>query len=282
MPRNHTIKDVSEATGLSPSTIRMWQHRHDFPGSDRTDSGYRLFSDEDIAQVKAVLAYRERGLSVPSAIERVVNSDVPAEPSIYAAVATSDGAPQPQVLRKSTLHALSRAMEHEALAQGSSPICFGAFQHEAFYRPVEKRYKQIARTSDATVVFADFAEVRDQGPGKPIEIPIEQEDALGNEWCVIIDSPGYCATLLAWEVPGEDGRGGPRDPHRRFETLWTVEPHIGRRAAEVATRLAARKDEALGAHLKELLSDRPLGGGSEPTQVLTNLTNRIVKYVEAS
>jgi hypothetical protein len=61
-----------------------------------------------------------------------------------------------------------------------------------------------------------------------------------------------------------------------------VEPHIVRRAAEVATRLAARKDEQLGAHLKELLSDRPLGGGTEPTQALTNLTNRIVKYVEAS
>jgi DICT domain-containing protein len=281
MPRNHTIKDVAESTGLSPSTIRMWQHRHDFPGSDRTESGYRLFSDEDIAQIKAVLAYRERGLSVPAAIDRVVSSDAPAEPSIYAAVATSDGAPKPQILRKSTLHALSRAMEHEAIAQGSSPICFGAFQHEGFYRPVEQRYKQIARRSDATVVFADFANVTDNGPGKPVEIPIEQKDALGNEWCVIIDSPSYCATLLAWEVPGEDGRGGPRDSERRFESLWTVEPHIVRRASEVATRLVASKDEKLGDQLKEMLSDRPIGG-IEPAQALTNLTNRIVKYVEAS
>jgi len=281
MAEQMTIKDVAEKTGLSPSTVRMWEHRYSFPDPERSPSGYRHYSQADVDRITSVIAYRDRGLSIPAAIERVLASDTPTESSIYAAVATAEGAPKPQVLRKSTLHALSRAMEHEALASGATPVCFAAFQSEGFYRPVEHRYRQIARTADATVVFADFPEVRDAGAGKPIEIPIGPEDALGNEWCVVVDSPGYSACLIAWEQPGESGRGGPRDSERRFESLWTVDPKIVRRASEVAARLAARRDPQLGDRLEELLATRPLGGG-EQVQALSNLTNRIVAYVEAA
>ncbi|MEI6446754.1 MAG: DICT sensory domain-containing protein [Actinomycetes bacterium] len=275
-----TIKQVGEKTGLAPGTIRMWEHRYGFPDPARSESGYRHYGDDDVARIRSVIAYRDRGLTIPAAIERVLASDEPAEASIYAAVATAEGAPKAQVLRKSTLHALSRAMEHEALAQGAKPICFGAFQHEGFYRPVEHRYRQIARSADATVVFADFDEVRNSGQRRPVEIPIAPEDALGNEWVVIVDSPGYSACLLAWEQAG-DSRGGTRDQDRRFEALWTVDPKIVRRASEVATRLAARRDPDLGEKLDGLLAARPIGG-EDSSAVLTALTNRIVAYVEAS
>ena len=281
MTADMTIKQVAEKTGLAPGTIRMWEHRYGFPEPKRSESGYRNYSDLDVDRIRSVVAYRDRGLSVPASIERALATRSPLESSIYAAVATAEGAPKPQVLRKSTLHALSRAMEHEALAQGTKSICFGAFQHEGFYRPVEQRYRQIARTADATVVFADFKKVTDSGKGKPIEVPIGANDALGNEWIVIVDSPGYSACLLAWEQPGENGRGGPRDSQRRFESLWTVDPKIVRRAAEVAAKLAARNHEALGERLEDMLAARPLNAENQ-TAALTALTNRIVAYVEAA
>lgn len=276
-----TIKEVGERTGLAPGTIRMWEHRHGFPEPARTDSGYRQYSQDDVVLLRNVIAYRDRGMSVGAAIKRVRESESALEPSIYAAVATAPGAPKPQVLRKSTLHALSRAMEHEALAQQSAAVCFGAFQHEGFYRPVENRYRQIARTAESTVVFADFKTLRDEGPNRPVEVPIRPQDALGNEWAVIVDSPGYSACLLAWEQPGEGAHGGPRDPDRRFEALWTVDPKVVRRAAEVAAKLAARRDEELGERLDELLATRPLAT-DEQLPSLTALTNRIVAYVENS
>ena len=276
-----TIKEVGDRTGLAAGTIRMWEQRHGFPNPARTENGYRQYSDDDVAMIRNVIAYRDRGMSIGSAIKRVRESSSPVEPSIYAAVATAPGAPKPQVLRKSTLHALSRAMEHEALAQRTSAVCFGAFQHEGFYRPVENRYRQIARTADATVVFADFKTLRDDGPHRPIEVPIRPQDALGNEWAVIVDSPGYSACLLAWEQPGEGGQGGPRDSDRRFESLWTVDPKVVRRASEVAAKLAARSDEELGERLDGLLATRPLAGDAQLPS-LTALTNRIVAYVENS
>jgi DICT domain-containing protein len=117
--------------------------------------------------------------------------------------------------------------------------------------------------------------------GAPVEIPIGADDALGNEWAVIIDAPGYAACLLAWEQPGTTEPGGPDDGDRRFEAIWTIDPEATRRAALVAARLAGRADPPFGERLQELLSDRPLAL-EEPAPALTALTNRMVAYLEGT
>ncbi|MTD46775.1 MerR family transcriptional regulator [Conexibacter sp. W3-3-2] len=273
------IKDVAEATGLAAGTIRMWEQRYDFPVPRRTASGYRRYSTADVETLKTVVALRQRGLSVPAAIARARDTGGPSDrPSIYAAVAGSDPSARPQTLRKSTLIALSRAIEHEALARAAGPILVGAFQRTPFYRDVEPRYSRIAGQADAAFVFADFDEVRHE-QGRPSEIPIDPQDALGNEWAVIVDSPGYAACLLAWEIPGDTQPGGPHDLGRRYESLWTVDPEVTRRATHVAARLAGRADPAYGARLEELLHDRPMAV-EQPAPALTSLTNRVVAYLE--
>lgn len=275
------IKHVAEQTGLAAGTIRMWEQRFGFPTPARTDAGYRVYSEDDVEALRRVVAYRSRGLSVPAAIERAIEAEGGVDhPSIYAAVTASDRAAKPQVLRKSTLIALSRAIEHETLAQAASPILFGAFQHEAAYRQVEPRYRRIARFSDAAVAFADFAEIG-HPDGGPVEIPIAHEDKLGNEWAVIVDAPGYAACLLAWEMPGTSEASTQDDLTRRFESIWTVDPYATRKAASVAARLAGRSDPELGERLSGLLADRPLAT-EEPSPALTALTNRMVAYLEAA
>jgi len=274
-----SIKDVAAQTGVAAGTIRMWEQRYGFPDPGRTAGGYRVYSTEDVEALRRVVAYRHRGLSVPAAIERAAEIAGSADPpSIYAAVAATDHGARPQVLRKATLVAMSRAIEHEALAQAVCPLLFGAFQQEPFYRAVEPRYRRIARFSEAAVVFADFDKVV-RPPGGPIEIPIAHEDQFGNEWAVIVDAPGYSACLLAWELPGPAQPGGKHDLDRRFETIWTVDPNATRRAAQVAARLAGRADERLGRELRQMLDDRPLAL-EHPAPALTALTNRMVAYIE--
>jgi DICT domain-containing protein len=274
-----TIKDVAAQTGVAAGTIRMWEQRYGFPDPGRTSGGYRVYSEDDVDALRRVVAYRHRGLSVPAAIERAAETGGPADhPSIYAAVAATDHGARPQVLRKSTLVAISRAIEHETLAQAVSPLLFGAFQHEPFYREVEGRYRSIARYCDAAVVFADFAEVR-RPEGGPVEIPIAHEDKLGNEWAVIVDAPGYSACLLAWEMPGITEPGSPDDLNRRFESIWTLNPLATRRAAQAAARLAAKACPELGEELERKLEDRPLAL-EEPAPALTALTNRMIAYLE--
>ena len=104
-------------------------------------------------------------------------------------------------------------------------------------------------------------------------------DALGNEWALVIDAPGYAATLLAWEQPDGLDRSGPQEADRRFEAMWTVDAEVVRRATTVASRLAARADTSLGQRLEDLLADRPLATES-PAPALTALTNRMVSYME--
>jgi DICT domain-containing protein len=270
------IKDVAERTGIAAGTIRMWEQRYGFPLPERTASGYRRYTEADVDALRKVLALRHRGLSVPAAISRAQdNTGGPSDhPSIYAAVAAQDPTARPRVLRKASLVALSRAIEHEALALAAAPVVFGAFQEERFYRQVEKRYRRLAAHADASAVFADFPGGLRAPAGGPAEIPIAPDDALGNEWAVIIDAPGYAACLLAWEQPGASS-----DPERRFESIWTVDPEATRRAALVAARLAGREDPALGERLGELLADRPLAL-EEPAPALTALTNRMIAYLD--
>jgi DICT domain-containing protein len=274
-----SIKEVAERTGLAAGTIRMWEQRHGFPRPGRTDAGYRRYSHADVELLRRTQAYRRRGLSVPAALGRAREAgDESDHPSLYAAVAATDHGARPQVLRKSTLIALSRAIEHEVLAQAACPLLFAAFQREQFYRDVQPRYRRLARHSDAAAVFADFARVSHPREG-PVELPIGAQDALGNEWAVVVDAPGYAACLLAWEQPGSAEAGGAHDGDRRFEAIWTLDARAARRAAQAAVQLARRADPEYGERLDGLLADRPLAL-EEPAPALTALSNRVVAYLE--
>jgi MerR family transcriptional regulator, light-induced transcriptional regulator len=272
------IKEVAERTGLAAGTIRMWEQRYGVPVPSRTETGYRLYTDGDVELLRRAVAFRERGLSVPAALDRARGFDSPTDrPSIFAAIASADMPVRPLVLRKRTLLAISRAIEDETLARAAAPVVFAAFQAERHYRAVQHRYERLAHNADAAVVFADFAQARVEH-GMPVEVPIGRDDALGNEWAVVVDAPGYAACLLAWEQPRRaDADIADRD--RRFESVWTTDPQIVRRAALVSCRIAAESCPVLGDRLDEVLADRPLAV-EEPAPALTALTNRMVAYLE--
>jgi DICT domain-containing protein len=276
---NLAIKDVADRTGLAAGTIRMWEQRYGFPVPQRNASGYRRYHPDDVETLNRVQAYRRTGLSVAAAIERAREAGGPSDrPSLYAAIAASARGATPQVLRKPTLEALSRAIEHETLAHAAAPVLVAAFQRERFYRAIEPRWRRMAAHADAAVVFADFAQVR-RPPGGPVELPIDRDAAVGNEWALVVDAPGFAACLAGWEQPGSAEPGGPADRTRRFETIWTLDPEAARRAVRAATRLAASIDPACGAQLDAVLADRPLAL-EQPAPALTALANRAVAYLE--
>ncbi len=273
------IKDVAEQTGLAAQTIRMWEQRYGYPTPQRTPSGYRVYSDSDVEMLRRVVAFRRRGLSVPAALERARSWGGPTDrPSIYGAIASAGSPVQTHLLKKRTLLAISRAIEDETLARAAGPIVAGAFQHERNYRAVEHRYRRLAQLADAVLVFADF-DAMAEDDGAPIEVPIADDDALGNEWAVVVDAPGYAACLLAWESPESQKDEALPDMDRRFEAAWTLDPAVVRKATEVSVSLARRVDADVGERVEHLLAGRPLGGEA-PTPALTALTNRILAYVE--
>jgi len=274
------IKDVAERTGLAPGTIRMWEQRYGVPEPQRTVSGYRIYTVEDVELLRRAVAFRSRGLSVPAALDRARTVAGPTDrPSIYGAIATADLPVRSQLLRKRTLIAISHAIEDETIARAAGPVVFGAFQHERNYRHEEHRYRRLAERADTAVVFADFPESRLDAD--PVEIPIAPEAALGNEWAVIVDAPGFAACLLAWERPRTpvEERLLP-ELERRFESLWTMDPSVVRRAALVGASLMRDAAPDVAGRVERVLSDRPLAIEA-PAPGLTALTNRLVGYLEA-
>jgi DICT domain-containing protein len=122
-------------------------------------------------------------------------------------------------------------------------------------------------------VFADFPEPLARRE-RPTQVPISPTDALGNEWAVVVDSPGYAACLLAWERPNRSAGG-----ERMFESVFSLDPRACRRACQVAAMLARRQDEAIGTGLAQLLEGRPLAT-EPPASQLMSLTNRMVGYLD--
>src|SRR3954466_10038296 len=170
-PPGLTIGDLAERTGLTPATLRMWESRHGFPLPRRLGSGHRRYHERDVDLVRAVLRRRESGARLEVAIAgvalaRAADAEPPGAPSIHAAMRRLHPSLHPQRLRKSTLLALSWAIEDECCARAEKPMIFGAFQEERFYRAAQARWTELARVARATTVFAGF-------PVDPSSVPPE-------------------------------------------------------------------------------------------------------------
>src|SRR3954449_2273858 len=74
MSEQLTIREVAARSGIPAGTLRMWEERYGFPKPQRLPSGHRRFTSDQIEQVRAVVAARDAGLSLPAAIERVAGA----------------------------------------------------------------------------------------------------------------------------------------------------------------------------------------------------------------
>ena len=61
---NYAIKEVSEMMNLSIPTLRYYDRMGLLPGLERSESGYRMFSDGDIEMLKIIDAFKKAGLTI--------------------------------------------------------------------------------------------------------------------------------------------------------------------------------------------------------------------------
>ena len=269
-----TISEVAERTGVTEGSLRMWETRYGFPEPTRLPSGHRRYSPQDVERVRQVARDREGGLSMRAAIERASRTAAAPEPSIFAGVRRRRPDLVPYLLPKRTLIGLSHAIEDECCARAERPVLFGSFQREAFYRRAEQRWRELSRTAEVSVVFADFSKPRTP-KGAPAEVPIDRADPLGREWSIVCDASGYAAFLAGWERPGQDD---VPDLDRRFETVWSVEPRLVREASRIGAGLVERSAPELLAPIEDRLRETPPPSGEE-LRLVGALTNRMVAYV---
>jgi DICT domain-containing protein/signal transduction histidine kinase len=137
---------------------------------------------------------------------------------------------------KSSLTALSHAMEDRVLAGTDRPLLIASFQQEKFYRQEAHRYRRLGEISDQVYViaapdtkFSDLVEEYEL-------VPFEQTDALASEWHLIAIGAQSAACLICREkvgTPSEIPVLPEIDPSRRFEGIWTFDRQVTIAAAQI-------------------------------------------------
>ena len=203
--------------------------------------------------------------------------DPPGAPSVYAALRRAHPTLQPQRLKKSTLIALSWAIEDECCARAERPVIFGAFQKDRYFRAAEERWTELARIARSTTAFADFSDGADHD-GQVHLVHLPGTAPMRREWAVVCDATDYPAMLTAWELPGQST---VPDRKRLFEAIWTVEPGAVRSAARTCAQVALQLGNTEAAPLLYELAANP---PTPPVELLNAaaLLNRVVAYVDGT
>ena len=62
--KNYTIKDAAEKMNVPTSTIRYYDKSGLLPFMERSESGYRLFSEKDIATLRIIDCLKKTGMPI--------------------------------------------------------------------------------------------------------------------------------------------------------------------------------------------------------------------------
>ena len=71
------IREVARHTGVNPVTLRAWERRYGLIVPHRTPKGHRLYSQEHLARIHAILSWLERGVAVGQVKELLAQRSTP-------------------------------------------------------------------------------------------------------------------------------------------------------------------------------------------------------------
>jgi DICT domain-containing protein/signal transduction histidine kinase len=164
---------------------------------------------------------------------------------------------RPQLYFKSSLTALSHAMEDQVLAGSDRPLVIASFQRERFYRQEAHRYLRISDRTDQLYVLAAPETDFNSRSGEYETIAFEAADALSQEWHLVVLGQQYASCLICKERQVTNKSGSPElhvDQSRRFEGIWTFDRPVVCKAAELLLlRILAYRPE-LGDKIGQMLT----------------------------
>ena len=152
---------------------------------------------------------------------------------------------RPQMYFKASLTALSHAMEDLVLNDSDSPLVIANFQRERFYRQESHRYRRIAQKSNQVYVLAAPETDFSNSSTDYETIAFEPDDALAQEWHLVIIGRSYAGCLICRErMPTPNKYGAGMDTNRRFEGIWTFDRGVTKEAGKIMLdRIAVYRPE---------------------------------------
>lgn len=86
----YTVRAAARATGVTEGRLRTWERRYGIPKPGRSDTGRRLYDDDDLAMIRRMVALTDAGLSAAEAAEAVLAE------AATGVIPSTDVQPQPE------------------------------------------------------------------------------------------------------------------------------------------------------------------------------------------
>jgi DICT domain-containing protein/signal transduction histidine kinase len=200
---------------------------------------------------------------------------------------------RPQMYFKSSLTALSHAMEDLVLNDADTPLVIASFQRERFYRQESHRYRRIAKKSDQVYVLAAPETEFSNASGDYETVAFKPDDALAQEWHLVIIGQHYASCLICRERHAQvaDHHVSAMDTNRRFEGIWTFDRSVTMEAGKIILeRIAIYRPEltdkisrAQSSYLTDLaIASNPTVQLESPLANPDPFVQRLVTYLQAS
>jgi MerR family transcriptional regulator, light-induced transcriptional regulator len=92
------IGELSRRVGASPELLRAWERRYGLLRPSRTNGGFRLYSEEDVARVRRMQQLRAEGLAASEAAQAAAREASPATPEPSTPLLEAHAADLPRAL----------------------------------------------------------------------------------------------------------------------------------------------------------------------------------------
>jgi DICT domain-containing protein/signal transduction histidine kinase len=189
---------------------------------------------------------------------------------------------RPHLYFKSSLTALSRAMEDLVLAGAEQPLVIATFQEERFYRQESHRYQRIAALSDRVYVMS-VMETK-PSPSNYHLIPLKPDNPMAQEWNLVVIGGQSAACLICQERQGEWSNSASLDSSQRFDGIWTFDRQVAIDAAQILLRKVAKQRPKLKKEIQQLQQELSIPVSLIPETGATSadaFVQRLVTYLQA-
>lgn len=193
----------------------------------------------------------------------------------------------PQLYFKASLTALSHAMEDLVLADAEDqPLVVANFQQERFYRQEIRRYQRIAQRTDQIYVLAAPDTSFGETATPYITVPLSPDDALAQEWHLVIIGQRYAACLVCREHAAPVNAAFV-DQARQFRGIWTFDRQVSLQAARLLLEQVLVYRPELAPQIRQAQQRYGLSADSAAPPVSSEIdarlfTDRLVNYLQAN
>ncbi len=239
----YAVKQVAALTGASEATLRVWERRYKVVVPTRSSSGYRMYDDDQVAILRAMVALVQSGVPASLAADTVRNMAVRPraelsgdQPDLVSAAATVD----PQAL-DAVLTAAFAEDTFENVVDGWLPMALRHLGDAWHSGQLNVAQEHFASAGVARHLAAHF-EREQPSSGVPVLVGLPQggrHELMLLAFAVCLRRRGVNAVYLGPDVPVEDWEAVAADAGARVAVLGVHLPEDVAAAQAVVDRLRA-------------------------------------------